>query len=63
MNEQKDLFGTTINARHLPTKRNHNRLTQDRMVSILADVCRIEDKELRLSLTTKLMGGNTNGTI
>lgn len=41
----------------LPTKRNHNRLTQERLVSILADVCRIEDKEIRLSLTKKLIGG------
>lgn len=35
-------------------KRKHNRLTQDRMVSILADVCRIEDSKLRLSLIQKL---------
>ena len=35
-------------------KRKHNRLTQDRMVSILADVCRIEDSKLRLSLIEKL---------
>lgn len=35
-------------------KRNHNRLTQDRMVSILADVCKIEDTNLRLSLIKKL---------
>lgn len=35
-------------------KRKHNRLTQDRMVSILADVCRIEDKNIRLSLIQKL---------
>ena len=35
-------------------KRKHNRLTQDRMVSILADVCRIEDTQLRLSLIQKL---------
>ena len=42
--------------KNLPTipKRNHNRLTQDRMVGILADVCRIEDKNLRLSLIQKL---------
>lgn len=35
-------------------KRKHNRLTQDRMVSILADVCKIEDSKLRLSLIEKL---------
>jgi prophage antirepressor-like protein len=42
----------------LPTKRNHNRITKERMVSILADVCRIDNSELRMSITTKLMGGN-----
>lgn len=36
------------------TKRKHNRLTQDRMIGILADVARIDDKELRLSLISKL---------
>ena len=35
-------------------KRNHNRLTQDRMVGILADICKIEDTALRLSLIEKL---------
>jgi prophage antirepressor-like protein len=43
----------------LPTKRNHNRITKERMVSILADVCRIDNSELRMSLTNKLMGGHT----
>ncbi len=38
-------------------KRNHNRLTQERLIGILVDVCRIEDRELRLSLTDKLMEG------
>ena len=36
------------------TKRKHNRLTQDRMISILADISKIDDKELRLSLISKL---------
>lgn len=35
-------------------KRNHNRLTRERMISILADVAKIEDKEIRLSLIEKL---------
>lgn len=35
--------------------RKHNRLTRDRLVDILADVARIEDKELRLSLVEKLL--------
>lgn len=38
----------------LPPKRKHNRLTQQRLVSILADVARIEDKEIRISLMQKL---------
>lgn len=37
-----------------PQKRNHNRLTQARLVEILADVAKIEDRELRLSLIEKL---------
>jgi len=37
-----------------PKKRNHNRLTQERMISILSDVARIEDTELRLRLISKL---------
>ncbi len=38
----------------LPPKRRHNRLTKDRLVGILADVARIDDKEIRLSLIKKL---------
>lgn len=38
----------------LPPKRKHNRLTQGRLVEILADVAKIEDKEIRLSLIQKL---------
>jgi len=53
--EQKDLFSQPI-TKQLPAKRNHNRITQERMVDLLADVCRIEDKELRLSISNKLMG-------
>lgn len=37
-----------------PTKRKHNRITPARMVEILADVAKIDDKELRLSLISKL---------
>lgn len=38
-----------------PEKRKHNRLTQERLVDILADVARIDDKELRLALVEKLV--------
>lgn len=39
-------------------KRKHNRLTQDRLVGLLADVARIEDKELRLSIVNKLLNNH-----
>ena len=35
------------------TKRRHNRLSQERLVGILADVARIDDRDLRLSLITR----------
>lgn len=54
IDEQRDLFGAIIPQKTLPKKRNHNRLTQERMISILSDVAKIEDKELRLSLIQKL---------
>ena len=38
-------------------KTRANRLTHERLVDILADVCKIDDKALRLSITNKLMGG------
>lgn len=37
-------------------KRKHNRLTQERLLDIMNDVCRIDDKELRLSIANKIMG-------
>lgn len=37
-----------------PTKRRHNRLTPERMISILEDVAKIDDKSLRMSLVDKL---------
>ena len=36
-------------------RRSHNRLSPERLLSILADVCRIEDSALRNSLADKLM--------
>ncbi|MRM95496.1 hypothetical protein D1Z98_11245 [Riemerella anatipestifer] len=53
VNEQRDLFGTVVTPKALP-KRKHNRLTPMRMVEILADVAKIEDRALRLSLIEKL---------
>lgn len=46
-----------VSTKQLPARRNHNRLTSDRLLSIMADVCRIDDRDLRLSLTNKLMMG------
>jgi len=57
VDEQRDLFGVVKTTRALPAKTKANRLTQERMVSILAEVCRIEDMALRMSITNKLMGG------
>ncbi len=58
MDEQRDLFNAVVPQKKLSAKRNHNRLTQDRLLSIMADVCRIDDKDLRLSISQKLMIGD-----
>lgn len=39
-------------------KRKHNRLTQERIIDILADVCLIENRELRERIANKIMGVN-----
>ena len=57
LDEQRDLFNQPVRQKELAGSRKHNRLTQERMISILADVCRIDDRELRLSITNKLMKG------
>ena len=54
MLESGENFLQPVPVLQAPKKRNHNRLTQDRMISILADVARIDDRELRLSLISKL---------
>ena len=38
----------------LPPKRKHNRLTATRLLDMMSDIARIEDKEIRLSLMLKL---------
>ena len=55
VDDQCDLFGAVPVKRALPAKRKHNRLT--RMVNLLAEICKIEDTALRMSITNKLMGG------
>jgi hypothetical protein len=58
---QKELFPQSAEvknpAKALSPKRKHNRLTKDRLADLLADVCYIEDKELRIRITNKLMKG------
>lgn len=55
VDEHKDLFGQIVSKPlQLPQKRNHNRLTQARLVDLMSDVVRIENAELRLSITKKL---------
>ena len=54
--EQPTLFSQPV-QKTLPEKRKHNRLSPDRLIAIMADVCRIEDKAIRMSITDKLMGG------
>ena len=53
VDEQRDLFSQVIPVAET-VKRKHNRLTQERMIDILVDVAKIEDKKLRLSLIDKL---------
>jgi hypothetical protein len=52
-----NVMGQKLPALPESPKRNHNRLTTDRLLDIMADVCRIDDKELRLSISDKLMKG------
>lgn len=56
--KQPSLFPeVSVKTKQLPAKRNHNRLTHERLLNIMADVCRIDDKDLRLSISEKLMKG------
>lgn len=58
VDQQRSLFGSSP-ARQLPRRTKANRLTQERLISILSDVCRIDDKELRVSITNKLTQHDT----
>lgn len=57
VDQQKDLFGVVL-PKQLPKKRNHNRLTQDRLIRLLALTHRIENSELRNEIVEQLMGGH-----
>ncbi|MGE0636007.1 MAG: hypothetical protein AB7G44_03460 [Bacteroidia bacterium] len=54
-NYQPTLF--EVAPKQLNGKRKHNRLTQERLIDILHDVCRIDDAVLRNSIANKLKGG------
>lgn len=43
------------------TKRRINRLTPDRIIDILSDVCMIDNKELRERIANKIKGGYSYG--
>lgn len=58
-NIDRNLLGEPIKPKQLTdSKRKHNRLTSERMVDILHDVCMIEDSELRNKIAAKLKGGS-----
>jgi prophage antirepressor-like protein len=38
-------------------KRKHNRLTAERLLDIMSDIVKIEDSELRQSISRKILGG------
>ena len=49
-------------AQPVPSGRRINRLTPERVIDLLSDVCRIEDKELRERSVNKITGGLDYGT-
>lgn len=53
--EQGVLFATTPQVQIGIEKRKHNRLTPDRLLSIMGDVVKIEDAVLRSAISSKLL--------
>ena len=49
-------------AQPVPSGRRINRLTPERVIDLLSDVCRIEDRELRERIVNKITGGLDYGT-
>ena len=49
-------------AQPVPSGRRINRLTPERVIDLLSDVCRSEDKELRERIVNKITGGRDYGT-
>ena len=58
VDEQKDLFGA-VPTKKLPAKRNHNRITSERLIRLLQLTHRINDSSLRNDIVNELMGGHT----
>lgn len=52
--EQGTLFEVPVQHK-LPAKRKHNRLTPERVLDIMSDVCQIQDYELRTRIVNKLL--------
>ncbi|MDR1583972.1 MAG: hypothetical protein LBS55_12095 [Prevotellaceae bacterium] len=57
LDEQRELFGMSVPTRALPKKRNHNRLTSERLIRLLQLTHRIDDAGLRNEIVAQLMGG------
>jgi hypothetical protein len=58
IDEQRDLFGMCVPAQGLSKKRNHNRLTSERLIRLLQLTHRIDDAVLRNEIVEQLMGGH-----
>jgi hypothetical protein len=58
LDEQRDLFGVSVPARALPKRRNHNRLTSERLIRLLQLTHRIDNAALRNEIVEQLMGGH-----
>lgn len=54
LEKQLTLFEVPV-QKQLSATHRHNRLTPGRLLSIMADVARIDDRDIRLSITNKLM--------
>jgi hypothetical protein len=57
IDEQRDLFGASVPVRALPKKRNHNRITSERLIRLLTLTHRIDDAALRTEIVNELTGG------
>ena len=59
VDQERDLFGVVKSTKALPAKRNHNRLTSERLIRLLQLTHRIDNSELRNEIVNELMGGHT----